>query len=282
MNDETRSKRKAGPASNRKTSSGDGATQRQLLFYEQATPLSKERHAKWAVELGRNYAFARATNSVPLTRVEFARAAREYPIVFAGPEDEPFPLAILGLADRQNLFIADDGGWSGDYVPAFVRRYPFVFTSLDNGQTFTLCVDEAFSGCNEDGRGEQLFDEDCNTTRYLDNVLAFLREYQAEHLRTQAFARRMATLKLLEPVQANVAMTSGQKLALTDFKVVSRTRLKQIGDAALREMFTSDDLELVYLHLQSMQAFAGLITRLPKQDEAQDLLTSAAEHPNRH
>jgi hypothetical protein len=237
---------------------------RQLLFYEQATPLNKERHAKWSVELGRNYAFARSTNSVPLTRVEFARAAREYPIVFAGPEDEPFPLAILGLSDRQNLYIGDDGNWNGDYVPAFVRRYPFVFTSLDEGQTFTLCVDEAFSGCNEDDRGERLFDDEGNTTRYLDNVLAFLREYQAEHQRTQAFARRMATLKLLEPVQANVAMTSGQKLALTDFKVVSRTRLKQVGDAALREMFTSDDLELVYLHLQSMQAFTGLISRLPK------------------
>lgn len=242
--------------------SESGGTARQLLFYERATPLSKGRHANWSVELGRNYAFARATNSVPLTRVEFARAACEYPIVFAGPDNEPFPLAILGLADRQNLFIADDGGWVGDYIPAFVRRYPFVFTTLDEGQNFTLCVDEAFSGCNEEGRGEQLFDESGKTTRYLDNVLAFLREYQAEHQRTQAFARRMATLNLLEPVQANVAATSGQKLALTDFKVVSRTRLKQIGDAALREMFTSDDLELVYLHLQSVQAFAGLVSRL--------------------
>jgi hypothetical protein len=251
------------------TANSEGASQRQLLFYEQATPLSKDRHANWSVELGRNYAFARSTNSVPLTRVEFARAAREYPIVFAGPEDEPFPLAILGLSDRQNLFIDDQGAWGGDYVPAFVRRYPFVFTTLDDGQTFTLCMDEAFSGCNEDGRGERLFDDDGNTTRYLDNVLAFLREYQAEHQRTQAFARRMATLKLLEPVQANVAMDSGQKLALTDFKVVSRTRLKQVGDAALREMFTSDDLELVYLHLQSMQAFAGLIARLPAQQAEQ-------------
>ena len=238
------------------------------MFYEQATPLSKERHADWAVELGRNYAFARATNSVPLTRVEFARAAREYPIVFAGSGEEPFPLAILGLSDRQNLFIGDDGGWDGEYIPAFVRRYPFVFTSIDEGQTFTLCIDEAFSGCNEEGRGERLFDEKSETTRYLDNVLAFLREDQAEHQRTQAFARRMATLKLLEPVQANVAMNSGQKLALTDFKVVSRTRLKQIGDAALREMFTSDDLELVYLHLQSLQAFAGLISRLPGSEQA--------------
>jgi len=237
---------------------------RQLLFYEQAVPVTAERHGRWTVELGRNYAFARSTNSVPLTRVEFARAAGEYPIVFAGPQEQPYPLAILGLADRQNLFIAGDGSWKGEYVPAFVRRYPFVFTTLDDGETYTLCIDEAFSGCSESGQGERMFDDDGKTTRYLDNVLAFLREYQVEHQRTQAFAKRMGTLGLLDPVQANVAMESGQKLSLTDFKVVNRTRLKQIGDAALKEMFASDDLELVYLHLQSLQAFSGLIARLAK------------------
>jgi hypothetical protein len=235
---------------------------RQLLFYEQATPVVKQRHASWSVELGHDYAFARATNSVPLTRVEFARAAHEYPIVFAGPDEQPFPLAILGLADRQNLFIGEDGGWKAEYLPAFVRRYPFIFSTTDDDQKFNLCIDEAFSGCNEEGRGERLFDKDGNNTRYLDNVLAFLREYQVEHHRTQAFARRMATLDLLEPVQANVAMDSGEKLALTDFKVVSRTRLKQIGDAALKEMFAADDLELVYLHLHSLHAFNGLVSRL--------------------
>ena len=242
-----------------------GADTRQLLFYEQATPVLRERHGDWSVELGRDYAFARGTNSVPLTRVEFARASREYPIVFAGPDTQPFPLAILGLADRQNLFVTGDGAWKADYLPAFVRRYPFVFTTTDNSQTFTLCIDEAFSGCNQDGRGERLFDDDGKTTRYLDNVLAFLREYQAEHQRTQSFAKRMAALDLLEPVQANVALESGQKLALTDFKVVNRTRLKQIGETALREMFASDDLELVYLHLLSLQNFSGLIGRLPER-----------------
>jgi len=249
-----------------KNTTDDGAdgTARQLLFYEHAVPVTVGRHGNWSVELGRDYAFARATNSVPLTRVEFSRAAREYPIVFAGPAEHPFPLAILGLRDEQNLFIDDDGRWQIDYIPAFVRRYPFVFTTTDNAQTFTLCIDEAFSGCNEDGRGERLFDDTGKHTRYLYNVLAFLKEYQAEYQRTQAFARRMATLDLLEPVQANVATEGGEKLSLTDFKVVSRARLKEVGDTALREMFASDDLELVYLHLQSMQSFSRLVSRLPR------------------
>jgi len=235
---------------------------RQLLFYAHAVPVTTQRHRRWTVERGRNYAYARSTNSVPLTRVEFARAAREYPIVFAGPQEQPFPLAILGLADRQNLFIADDSTWKADYVPAFVRRYPFVFTTIDEGKTFTLCVDEAYSGCSEDGDGDRMFNDDDTPSSYLDGVLSFLREYQAEHQRTQAFSRRMATLGLLEPVQANVAMQSGQKLSLTDFKVVNRKRLKEVGDVALKEMFAADDLECVYLHLQSLQNFPGLATRL--------------------
>jgi hypothetical protein len=64
-------------------------------------------------------------------------------------------------------------------------------------------------------------------------------------------------------VQADVATAAGEKLSLTDFKMVDRERLKQLGDAALREMFASDDLELVYLHLQSVQSFNRLVLRLP-------------------
>ncbi len=244
------------------TEAATQASGRQLLFYAQLAAVNAERHQDWCVELGRDYAFARTTNSVPLTRVEFARAAREYPIVFAGKDQDVFPLAVLGLEDQQNLFVDDEGKWEASYLPAFVRRYPFVFTTFDEGQNFTLCVDEAFSGCNQEDRGERLFDDENNKTRYLDNVMAFLGEFQAEYQRTLAFAKRMKVLDLLEPVQANVELGSGKKLALTDFQVVSRTRLKQISDTALKEMFAADDLELVYQHLQSMHAFSGLITRL--------------------
>lgn len=244
------------------TMSEQPSTTKQLLFYEQATPITFTRHGGWSVELGKDYAFARGTNSVPLTRVEFARACRDYPIVFAGTDSDCFPLAILGIADRQNLFITDEGAWAADYIPAFVRRYPFVFTTFDNGANFTLCIDEAFAGCNSEEQGERLFDEQEKSTRYLDNVLAFLKEYQLEHQRTQAFARRMQALELLEPVQANVAMQGGKKFALTDFKVISRQRLKQIGETALKEMFAADDLELAFLHLQSLHAFSGLLERV--------------------
>lgn len=59
-------------------------------------------------------------------------------------------------------------------MPAFLRRYPFVFSSNDDASTFTLCIDEEFDGLNQDGRGERLFDSEGERTQYLQNVLGFL------------------------------------------------------------------------------------------------------------
>jgi len=244
----------------------------QLLFYEQATAVSSERHRNWSVERA-GYAFSRNTNSVPLTTVEFARAARVYPVVFAGAGGGKLPVAILGLKDRENLFIADDGDWTAAYIPAFVRRYPFVFATRDEGKTFTVCIDEGFAGCNQEQRGERLFDEHGERTPYLEQVLAFLQEYQLQFQRTQAFCAKLVELGLLEPMQANIALKSGTQLALTGFEVVSRERLKALSADTLKELLANDELELLFTHLASLEGFAAMIDRMSnekgEQPEAQ-------------
>ena len=120
----------------------------QLLIYETAVPVSSGRHGKAAIEAGRGYGFARKINSVPLTAVEFPLAAADYAIVFAQSGEEVVPVVILGARAGENLYVKDDDSWSAKYVPAFIRRYPFVFAAKDDGKTFTLCVDEAFQGLN--------------------------------------------------------------------------------------------------------------------------------------
>jgi hypothetical protein len=235
----------------------------QVLFYEEATPVSEERHQKWAVETGTDFAFARRTNSVPLMAVEFPSAAQDYAIVFAGTaETMILPAAILGIEDKQNLYITDDGGWKGAYIPAFVRRYPFVFATNDEGKTFTLCIDEGFAGCNQEDRGQRLFQDDGGRTDYLEGVLKFLQEYQVQHQRTHIFTQRLRDLDLLEPMQANVALTSGEKFSLAGFQVVSREKLKKLSGEQAAELLRSDELELIYTHLQSLRNFSAMADRL--------------------
>lgn len=125
----------------------------QLLIYENVVPLSKERHAKCSVEVGAEYAYTRKLNSLPLLATEFIQTAREFPIVFRVADNAIQPVVILGMKAEENFFLKESGEWAADYVPAFLRRYPFVFARSEDGKTFTLCIDESFSGFNNEGRG---------------------------------------------------------------------------------------------------------------------------------
>jgi hypothetical protein len=166
------------------------------------------------------------------------------------------------MRDRQNVFLDDQGTWGARYIPAFARRYPFVFSSSDEGKTFTLCIDESFPGLNAEGRGERLFDEQGKPTQYVDKVLKFLQQYQVEFQRTRVFCSRLKELDLFEPMQAQVDLGDGARVSLSGFMAVDRTKLKALPADTLAELAKNDALELIYAHLHSMRHFAAIRERL--------------------
>jgi SapC len=252
----------------------------QLLIYESAVPVSSARHGGWSVEVGADYSFSKDVNSVPLMAVEFPHAAAEYAIVFSGTAQAFIPAVILGMRGNENLYLGERGGWQAKYIPAFVRRYPFVFSTSQDGRTFTLCIDEAFPGFNQEGRGQRLFGDDKKPSSYVSNVLKFLEQYQLEFRRTQAFCNKVRELDLLEPMRAQASLPSGERLALTGFMAVSRDKLKALPGEKLAELAKTDELELLYLHLQSMRNFAAMVERLGgKQQAAQPSEMPIAPEP---
>jgi hypothetical protein len=256
----------------------------QLLIYETAVPVSSGRHGKSSIEAGKGYAFARKINSVPLMAVEFPQASPQYAIVFAQSRDEVMPVVILGARQGENLYLGQDDSWSATYVPAFIRRYPFVFSASEDGKTFTLCIDEAYQGLNYQGRGQAMFTEDGKQTPYVDNVLKFLQEYRAHFLRTQAFCKKLVEHKLLEPMQAQFTLGQGEKMSLGGFQAVNRDKLKALPGDVLAQLAATDELELIYLHLQSMRNFSEVKDRLassqagtPAEAVAQGAAAAAAD-----
>jgi len=234
----------------------------QLLIYESAVPVSATRHADACVAAGTDYNFTRKVNSVPLMAVEFAHAAAEYAIVFGGTPEAFVPAVILGMRGDENLYLGTQGGWEAKYVPAFVRRYPFVFASGADGKTFTLCIDEAFPGFNREGRGQRLFGDDRKPSAYVAGVLKFLEQYQREFRRTQAFCEKLKALDLLEPMRAQATLGSGEQVALRGFMAVSRDKLKALPGDTLADLAKTHELELLYLHLYSMRQFSAMGERL--------------------
>ena len=249
----------------------------QLLFYSSATPITVQRHKEWAIAPTGDYEFAGKTNSVPVMAVEFAKVAAEYALVFAGDKERIMPAAILGMQNDANLFVDDDGKWDAKYIPAFVRRYPFVFSSGDDGKRFTLCLDEDYAGVNQEARGNRIFDDEGERTDYLTGVLEFLKEYQIEYNRTQLFCDKLMELDLLEPMQAQIKLASGKEMSLTGFQAVSREKLNELPPDTLAALAKTGALELIYIQLFSMKNFSEMTERLAKSLSKEESSEEAKE-----
>ncbi len=207
---------------------------------------------------------------MPLTAVEFRSAAVEFPIVFAEAGDDVMPVALMGIPTRTNLYIGEDGRLKAHYIPAFFRRYPFVFSSSPDSPTLTLCIDEKYEGINQDGRGERLFDVDGEQTQYLKSVLGFQQEYQAHFVRTKAFCSRLKELDLLEPMTARIGHPKTQPISLTGFQGIRRETRYVLPTQALQDMSRTGELELAYVHLQSLANFQRMAERMKDPDESFD------------
>jgi hypothetical protein len=260
---------------------GGLALNKQLLIYERAVRVNPRQHKDVSIKSGNDYGFAKNVNSVPLMAVEFEHACTEYTIVFAGEAAGIMPVALLGIRDNENLYVDESGAWNAKYIPAFVRRYPFVFSSTD-GSRFTLCIDEEFRGVNRRGVGERLFDAEGERTQYLQSVLNFLQSYQAQFDATRAFSQRLVDLDLLEAMQAQFTLRSGRRITLGGFMAVSRARLRALSGDALARLAGSGDLDLIYAHLHSQRNFTPTAERIvrvvdPAADLAAARLTADAD-----
>ena len=245
---------------------------KQLLIYETAVPISSQKHRDYSVAPTNSFDFARDLNAVPLVASETPIAAREFAIVFAGDGTTMVPTAILGVSGT-NAFVDEAGAWTGRYSPAFLRRYPFVFSRTEGADTYSLCIDEAYPGLNSEGRGERMFDSEGARTQYLNTVLEFATRYQREFDATLAYVKRLTDLDLFEPAQATINLPDGTSTSLQGFSRVNRTKLHQLPDETLGELVRSGLMEFCHAHLASLANVTPMAEKLasraaPPQDAA--------------
>ena len=240
-----------------------------MPFYERAIALNRERHQQLRIEAVPNhFTFAAKTNAMLLASTELGEAARDYPIVFVGPEGGPYALAALvGLRNNENLLVDAEGRWDPTtYVPAFARRYPFVLAEGEDKSVLTVCVDEAYAGLNP-SRGEALFSEDGKESPYLKRVLDFLRAFHADMTRTRDFATRLHELGLLASKVITIEQQregKSERKLLEGLWVVDEEKLRGIDDARLVEIFRNGYMGWVYAHLLSLGNVRRLAARLDR------------------
>lgn len=243
----------------------------EVLFYERPVPLNRTAHKDLRLQAVNNVNFAAKAHSVPLTGVEFAPAARDFPILFAGASiEDAGPMALLGLRQDENLFIGEEGFWeTGIYIPAFVRRYPFVLAEKpagEPGDDFTVFLDEAFPGFSQE-TGERLFNEDGTDAPALTNAVGFLGEFQDHVRRTRWFMDKLREHNLLEPRTINLSK-DGKAINLNGLFVVNEERLRALDEKVAGELLREGAFGWIYSHLVSLANIDRMAARLDKRENA--------------
>ncbi|MDP1611695.1 MAG: SapC family protein [Sulfuritalea sp.] len=234
----------------------------EMLFYERVVALNDNAHAKLKVRPAASFAYAARTNSVPLLASEFFDCAREYPIVFARGEAGPMPAALLGLRESENLYVDAAGKWDARYVPAFVRRYPFVPGKGTQGELL-VCIDEA-SPCFDATEGEALFVEGKPTSQ-LEHAIKFLTEFHQAATATELLGRRLDELGLLRQADSVAQLKDGSQFRLNGLSVVDEAKLRALDRDVVQELFVNGSLAVIHAHLISLGNLAGLVDRLSRR-----------------
>ena len=239
----------------------------ELIFYQKPTRLNTIAHGKLRFSPLSNFEFSSKVSAVPLIAAEFPVACRQYPIVFIeGPNGMLSAQAVLSLEQERNSFLDDKGNWTATYVPAFIRRYPFVLAEIPGKpDDFDVAFDEA-SGCFDKKKGEPLFDDAGTPTKFLQEQIDFLRLYHAEFKRTQQFLEALKKEDLLMPYNVDIVRgTDHARFAIRSAMVINESKLQNLTSEKASTYLKNGFLALMYAHLISLQSLLALANRAGDQ-----------------
>lgn len=242
---------------------GDGQVSGNVLFYSQPEPLAKETHGKLGVKrTDTPFNFARSGHAIPLTVGEFPLAAVTGPIIFVG--EDKMPIAVMGLNAGENMFVRPDGTFEpGVYIPAYVRRYPFVFANDQASQQMILCIDRKADFIVEGGE-MPFFDEKGEPSDYTKRCIEFCNNFEVERQRTTSFVQLLKDLDLFEQKTAsftpnNPDGTPGQPQKIADYFGVSEEKLRALPHDKFIELRDNGALGQIYAHLHSLVGWDRLV-----------------------
>ncbi|ALC12767.1 SapC family protein [Sphingopyxis sp. 113P3] len=245
------------------------------LFYKDLAPLSSVDHADFRARSMDSADFLVDQHAVPLTTDEFSSACRFFPIVFSAG-DNPVPLALMGMNEGMNTFVDAEGKLINPvYVPAYIRRYPFLLARLrPDSDELSLCFDPTAGAIGKFDEGDKLF-EDGKPTEATNAILEFCKNFEEAGQRTGMFVEELKKADLLMDGEVSITPEgSSQPYIYRGFQMVDEAKLRELRGDVLRKMMQNGMLGLIFAHLFSLQLMREVFAEQVKSGKMQ-LVTEA-------
>ncbi|GAA0862335.1 SapC family protein [Sphingopyxis soli] len=243
------------------------------LFYKDLVPLSSVDHADYHARSLDTAEFLVGQHAIPLTSDEFVSAGRYFPIVFSSGEN-PVPLALMGLNEGVNVFVDDQGKLINPvYVPAYVRRYPFMLARLNpDSEDLSLCFDPTSPAIGKFEEGDALF-ADGQPTEPVNSVLEFCRTFEEAGQRTSMFVEELKKADLLMDGEVAIQPEGNDKpFIYRGFQMVDENKLRELRGDVLRKMMQNGILALIFAHLFSLQLMREIFAEQVRSGKVPELI----------
>ncbi len=221
------------------------------LFYSNPVPLDAKKHVDVALKKNFGLGFTAGINAIPINLIEMPQICHYYPIAFS-PDSNATPVAILGVRNDENLFLNEDGTWNSDalYIPAYIRRYPFIFSEMPNSDQLSLCID-LNDDVTEEGGEQKFFDDEGKPTDLANNALEFCKSYHAAARQTLEFSTWLADSDLLIEREAQINAGENTRINFSGFRIINEKKLAELPDEKIVELHKKGWLPFLYAHLFS-------------------------------
>jgi len=240
------------------------------LFYTNPVPLDAKAHAKLAMKENYGFGYTKGVNAIPVNLIEMPQLCHFYPIAFS-PDGNATPVAILGLRDNENLFLQADNSWGKNcYIPAYIRRYPFIFSELPDTDKLTLCVDMNDSIINEKGT-QRFFEDDSKPSKLAEGALNFCKSYHAAAQETLKFSKALAASGILVDRETQIRVGESKRINFSGFQIIDEQKLRELDDKIFLEWREKNWLPYLYAHLMSgaqWDRLAFMLTQIMEKEAA--------------
>ncbi|WP_379550879.1 SapC family protein [Qipengyuania sp. DGS5-3] len=247
------------------------------LFYKDLMPLNSRDHGSWKTKSLEGAEFLKGQHAIPITVDEFVQCQRDFPIVFSSG-DNPLPLALMGLNEGVNTFVGEDGKFSeAVYVPAYIRRYPFMLAKLKpDTDELSLCFDPSAGVVGEFKEGEILF-ADGEATDATKRILEFCEHFEQAGQRTRVFLEELTKNELLMDGEIGISTQENpdKPFVYRGFKMIDQEKLKNISDEQLKAWHENGLLMLIHAHIFSLDLMRTIFARQAQQGQGPQAIAEA-------
>ena len=232
-----------------------------MFLFEKPELLNIEQHRDLGVgPAPKPFQFCSKIRAVPLTISEIVEASKNYPVIFMSEQD-PVPLAVVGLHSDFNLFVDDDGNWEqGAYIPGYIRRYPFALAGESGGDRMALVIDSAYEGVSANG-SLKLFDNG-QMGEFVKQAMEFARVYESDKRLTEQVMAGLKEFEIIRTQTAQFTPTGGSEpRPFAQYAGVDEQKLREIPDDRFLELRRRNVLPILYAHLISLGNWRSLLMR---------------------